>query len=658
MVSRDLLRRRRGSRAKGSTEFIFKHALIRDVAYGSLPRGERARLHIDVAGWLLDDANMPREPVDDLAIHYAEAWRLSRSMTAARAPEGLARSAALYLGRWAEETMARQALLAESLYARALEVGDEAPGEVDPELRARHAIGRAECLIELGRHQEAREAATYALQLADGLNHEQLGARALVAWDGVEFDTGDDDLASDLLGRALASFQSVGDVSGEAWATHRLSEIATKTDYTLVLEHLRRAHGLFVEAGDPWGQAMAAQDLAYMLSTIGDQEFRDRYREAKQLVEGEGERRVRERRCFARSGTTATTAENTTTPSRSCGKSATDRDHRGGSLRRGGLAADRGARRGRDAIAVVREWASATVIAFGREIHSVRVRPGRAAGARAALRSGDPRGSARRLESSRRALERWGARTEMLEADLLAAEMFLERGAWGRVREPAEAGAAAARASGERLIEPVGPLLIGRAALGAGDVTGAAASLAGAVALAREAGATGTLSVARGAYDQAVLLSGRRPRSRRSLGSGIVFEAIEAENHGLASMQADGNEEAVASFREAVELWRVLGWTVWLARALAMQGEALRRSGDPRRAAPALTQARRCWTGSRHQPGVATRSSRRSGWCETRPLAETCADRARVAVLVGHDIDPLEAGLAKQPLHRPGLVAA
>jgi hypothetical protein len=58
-------------------------------------------------------------------------------------------------------------------------------------------------------------------------------------------------------------------------------------------------------------------------------------------------------------------------------------------------------------------------------------------------------------------------------------------------------------------------------------------------------------------------------------------------------MQADGNEEAVASFREAVELWRVLGSTVWLARALAMQGEALRRAGDRRRAAPALTQARR-----------------------------------------------------------------
>ena len=593
MVSRDLLRRRRGSQARGANEFIFKHALIRDVAYGSLPKGERAHLHRKVADWLSHDADMAREPLDDLARNYAEAWRLSRSKTSTTTPDGLARSAAVYLGRWADETMAHQALLAESLYARALEVGDEAPGEVEPELRARHAIGRAECLIELGRHREAREAATYALELADRLDDERLGARALVALGRVESDVGDDVLASELLDRALASFVAVGDVSGQAWATHRLSEIATKTDYTSALDHLRDAHGLFVAAGDRWGRAIAAQDLAYMLSTIGGEEFRHRYREAKQLVEGEGDLRSRagllrtlgyfRYYCGEHADAIAIMRE-----ARPIAIAAGDRYAEADSLLIEALAAS-AARPPKEA-----ERASADVVAFGREIHSARVQAlGKAAGARAALRSGDPRGAARRMASCRRALERFGARTEMLEADLLAAEMLLDRGAWTRVREPAEAGAVAARASGEHLIEPVGALLIGRASLGSGDLAGAVESLAEAVALARDAGATGTLSVARGAYDQAVLLSGRRPRSRRSLGSGIVFEAIEAENHGLASMQADGNEEAVASFREAVELWRVLGWTVWLARALAMQGEALRRAGDRRRAAPALTQARK-----------------------------------------------------------------
>ena len=293
LVSRDLLRRRRGSHAKGSNEFVFKHALIRDVAYGSLPRVERARLHREVADWIRDEASFPSEPVDDLAHHYSEAWRLCRATSAGAVPAGLARSAATYLGRWADATLALQAVQAESIYAKALEVADSAPDEVDPALRARLAIGRAESLIELGRHREAAEAASEARALAERLGDEQLRARALVSLGRVESDVGDVNLASDLLTRALAYFETAGDVSGQAWATHRLSEIATLTDYAQGLDHLRKAHGLFVEAGDRWGRVIAAQDLAYMLSTIGGEEFHHWYREAKKLVEGEGDLRAR-----------------------------------------------------------------------------------------------------------------------------------------------------------------------------------------------------------------------------------------------------------------------------------------------------------------------------------------------------------------------------
>ncbi|MGZ4133138.1 MAG: ATP-binding protein, partial [Actinomycetota bacterium] len=416
LVSRDLLRRRRGSHAGGANEFVFKHALIRDVAYGSLPKGERARLHREIAGWLLGDADLAREPVEDLARHLAEAWRLSRSKTVTEAPEGLARSAALYLGRWADETLAHQALLAESLYARALEVGDEAPGEVDPELRSRHAIGRAECLIELGRHREAREAATHALELAHDLDDEQLGARALVALGRIESDVGDDALARSLLDRALSRFESVGDVSGQAWATHRLSEISTRTDYSLGLAHLRRAHELFAEAGDRWGRAMAAQDLAYMLSTIGGEEFHRWYRETKQLVEGEGDLRSRAALlrtlgyfryyCGEHADAIAIMRE-----ARPISIAAGDRYAEADTLLIEALAA------AASCPPKEAERASAEVVAFGREIHSARVQAlGRAAGARAALRSGDPRGAARRLATCRRSLERFGARTEMLEA--------------------------------------------------------------------------------------------------------------------------------------------------------------------------------------------------------------------------------------------------
>ena len=188
-------------------------------------------------------------------------------------------------------------------------------------------------------------------------------------------------------------------MSGQAWATHRLSEIATKTDYLSALDHLRTAHALFVEAGDRWGQAIAAQDLAYMLSTIGGAEFRDRYREAKQLIEGEGDLRSRAALlrtlgyyryyCGEHADAIAIMRE-----ARPIAIAAGDRYAEADSLLIEALAAA-ATRSPKEA-----ERASAAVVAFGRQIHSVRVQSlGRAAGARATLRSGDPRGAARRLAS-------------------------------------------------------------------------------------------------------------------------------------------------------------------------------------------------------------------------------------------------------------------
>ncbi len=592
LVSRDLVRRRRGSHAKGSNEYVFKHALIRDVAYGSLPRGERARLHLEVAHWIRDEANFPSEPVDDLAHHYTEAWRLCRATSAGIVPAGLARSAATYLGRWGDATLASQAVQAEAIYARALEVADSAPGEVDPALRARLAIGRAESLIELGRHREAATAASEARALAEGLGDEQLGARALVSLGRVESDVGDVALARDLLTRALAYFETAGDVSGQAWATHRLSEIATLTDYAQGLDHLRTAHGLFVEAGDRWGRVIAAQDLAYMLSTIGGEEFHHWYREAKKLVEGEGDLRARAALlrtlgyyryyCGEHEDAIAIMRE-----ARPITIEGGDRYAEADTLLIEALAS-----------AAACPWkeaerASVEAVAFGRRIGSGRVQAlARGAGARAAVRSGDPRKATRMMAACRRALTSSGDRTELLEADLLAAEVLLDRGSWARVSEPAGAATAAARASGERLIEPVGVLVAGRAALGAGRA-GAIEALTEAVALARSAGATGTLSVARAAHDQALLLSGRKPRSHRRPSAGVTASAIEAENRGLAGLLEDADGGAIVAFEDAVQRWQSLGWTVWLARALALQAEALRREGDRRGASQAIARARR-----------------------------------------------------------------
>ncbi|MGH3074375.1 MAG: adenylate/guanylate cyclase domain-containing protein, partial [Gaiellales bacterium] len=75
LVDRDLIHHRGGGRHS------FKHALIRDVAYESIPRGERARLHLLLAEEL---ERVPEAGCQAVAGHYAAAATLGE--TAARAP--------------------------------------------------------------------------------------------------------------------------------------------------------------------------------------------------------------------------------------------------------------------------------------------------------------------------------------------------------------------------------------------------------------------------------------------------------------------------------------------------------------------------------------------------------------------------------------------
>ncbi len=75
LEDRDFIRRRSGSSFAGEQEYAFKHALTREVAYASLPKARRARLHAAFAEWLEHTGEGRDEHVPLLAHHYAEAVR-------------------------------------------------------------------------------------------------------------------------------------------------------------------------------------------------------------------------------------------------------------------------------------------------------------------------------------------------------------------------------------------------------------------------------------------------------------------------------------------------------------------------------------------------------------------------------------------------------
>jgi class 3 adenylate cyclase/tetratricopeptide (TPR) repeat protein len=591
LVQRGLLRQRPYSLVPGAEEYGFRHVLIREVAYGSIPRRDRSDLHLQVATWLKDTA-MAAEPVAELAHHYEQAWRLSRSGAAEAGDQDLAGLAARYLGRLADRTLTYQARLAESLYRRAIQATEASTGE-EPELVIGLSLGRAECLIELGRHEEAAAPANAARDLAQGAGDEHLEARALLALGRIESDVGDEEVARRLLAQALSSFEAVGDLGGQGWAKHRLSEVLGRADYAAELRHLREAYELFDRADDRWGRTVAAQDLAYMLTTVGGEEFHRWYRQARRLMEGESDLRSRAALLrtwgyFSYYRGEHREAIRAMREARPIAVEAGDRYAEADTLLIEAMAAS---------LAAAPEDAgrlAGEVVRLGRSIGSSRIAGlGLAAGARACLRQGNPSRASRQLSAARQTLLSGGSHNEMPEVDFIHAGIHLDRGSWRRVADPAGRGVAGARAIGWVLYESMGPMLVGRALLGAGRPGEAAAELERAVASAAAAGAAGTAALAGAALDQARVLAGHPPAGPPTTAppEELEVEAIRSETAGLAGLAAGQPAAAAAAFARAAGHWRQLGLTVWLGRALSLQAAAARRAGDQPAADRLLAQA-------------------------------------------------------------------
>jgi hypothetical protein len=73
LQNRDLILGRLASSMSGQRELIFKHALICEVAYESLPRRDRARMHRAVADWIEATYTGRREEFIELIAHHLAA---------------------------------------------------------------------------------------------------------------------------------------------------------------------------------------------------------------------------------------------------------------------------------------------------------------------------------------------------------------------------------------------------------------------------------------------------------------------------------------------------------------------------------------------------------------------------------------------------------
>ena len=179
---RDFIHSQPTSSIAGEDEFVFKHILIRDVAYGQLPKGRRIGLHVRFADWITALAAGEEEFVEIVAWHLEQACRLAGEVAHSPVEPPVLRAAEM-LARAAEKAERREGIReANRFYRRALDVIADAYPDRALDLRMQH--GRT--LALLGELKDACEELDACAEEARASNRPEILCEALVTLANVD----------------------------------------------------------------------------------------------------------------------------------------------------------------------------------------------------------------------------------------------------------------------------------------------------------------------------------------------------------------------------------------------------------------------------------------------------------------------------------------
>jgi class 3 adenylate cyclase/tetratricopeptide (TPR) repeat protein len=226
----------------GDEAFRFRHILIRDAAYESLPKATRAHLHEHFANWLEGQALVERDEILGYHLEQAHRYRMELDPEAAELP-GLADRTAEHLAAAGRGALDRgDARAAATLLERAgvvLPLDDERGLALAPELADAY-------------HETADQRAVEVLAKARSAGNPITRARAAVRLGTFGLDVSTDIVKEQrvaLLEEARAVFESEGDDVGlaecwraeaeERWIACRTAETSEACEHALL--HLERA---------------------------------------------------------------------------------------------------------------------------------------------------------------------------------------------------------------------------------------------------------------------------------------------------------------------------------------------------------------------------------------------------------------------------------
>ena len=307
---RDLVHAHPTSTIAEELEYAFKHALIRDVAYGRLPKRLRSELHARCAGWVSRLPGSEDDLVEIVAYHLESACTLARELGPG-GPDAPLWEAAEALERAAQKAERREGTTeADRFYARALDlVGAESDEEVThlrlhrsrtltalgrlqeaigllervakeatplgrPDLRGYALVMLANILQKLGRASEARGHLTEAREIAREVQDARLQVRT--AYESAELRAdfeGEVKAAVDELLLGLTAAERMDDLALRIEGNLRTGTIlATAGRLRQAEQHLERCAELADQTGSYRDDARAAYLLAYVKYYLGDPE--------------------------------------------------------------------------------------------------------------------------------------------------------------------------------------------------------------------------------------------------------------------------------------------------------------------------------------------------------------------------------------------------
>lgn len=264
---KELIYRRETSTFVGTEEYLFKHAILRDVTYESVLKRARRKSHKLAADWLIERSG---ERVDEYAATIAEHFERARE---------LARAAKWYgsAGEQARDAYAPEAAI--GFYRKALGFvsGPNGVDASDAEQRAQRVLwyeGLSEALWMQARFPEAVEGYTRMRELAEVSGDNLAEARAWNGLASVQDRLGDyramlesaksaEQLARAADPSARTSRELARALDRQGWAAHRLGDAATAI--SLCEQALSLAVDLGASAGRERGHSLKSLGVVHIM---------------------------------------------------------------------------------------------------------------------------------------------------------------------------------------------------------------------------------------------------------------------------------------------------------------------------------------------------------------------------------------------------------